>query len=310
MPTLLQRAMWHSRKQYTLFKARAAARSGQVDHPRIFSGLDDEQWFALNTTGYRRYPELQAVLPSMPDANVQKDFIGSHGDSALCEAFRAYQAWRDLAAECNHPISRSSRVLDFGCGWGRTLRFFLRDLPAGNLLGLDVMPLAIDLCKHTNPWCDFRLTSAMPPTNLSSRSFDLIYLYSVFSHLSEEAVDAWVTEFARLMKPGGVLIATTWYRHYIEMCEQSRHRPTPGTHPGSVLAFTGDLQQWFSKYDRGEICHSPVGGGEALASSYYGETCIPVAYVQRNWADRFDFRKFIEADNTRFWQNVIVAQKP
>jgi SAM-dependent methyltransferase len=201
-------------------------------------------------------------------------------------------------------------VLDFGCGWGRTLRFFLRDAPGSNLIGVDVMPLAIQLCKQTNGWCDFRLSPIMPPTDLPGSAFDLVYLYSVFSHLSEESVDAWVTEFARLLKPGGVLIATTWHRGYIEMCAQSRHGPTPGTHPGSVHAFPGRTEEWLASYDRGEMCHSPVGGGEALSSSFYGETCIPSAYVQQKWARRFHFRKFIDADMKRFWQSVIVVQKP
>lgn len=310
MASRLDRALWRPRKLYTLFKARAAARSGQVDHYRIFQGVGDALWFDLNTAGYRKYPELQAVLPSLPNPNDQKKFIGSSGDTALAEAFRAYLAWRDLAAECGHPITADSRVLDFGCGWGRTLRFFLRDVPADRLTGIDVLPEAIGLSQQTNRWCNFRLTPALPPTDLPSGTFDLIYLYSVFSHLSEEAVDAWVTEFARLMKPGGILIATTWYRHYMEICAQSRLGPTPGTHPGSVRAFTGDIQEWLAKYDRGEICHSPVGGGTALDASFYGETCIPAAYARQKWADRFAFRRFIEADQQRFWQNVIVMQKP
>ena len=309
-PSKIERALWRPRKLYTLYKARVAARTGRVDHQRIFAGVSDKLWFSLNTEGYRRYPELQAVLPSLPDPDIQKTYIGSSGDVALGEAFNAYQAWRELAAECGHPITRTSRVLDFGCGWGRTLRFFLRDMPVANFTGVDVSPQAISLCKQTNRWCDFRLTPTMPPTDLPKGTFDLIYLYSVFSHLSEEAVDAWVTEFARLMKPGGVLIATTWFRHYIEMCEQSRHGPTPGTHPRSALAFKGGTEEWLAKFDRGEFCHSPVGGDTALASTFYGETCIPAAYVQRKWTDRLRFRKFIDADAKRFWQSVIVMQKP
>ena len=309
MQNPLERAQRKLRKLNVLRKARAAASSGRVDHPAIFDGVSDDLWLSLNTVDYRRFPELQAVLPSMPDAQLQADYVGSSGDTALSHAFRAYHAWRELAGVHGHALERDSRVLDFGCGWGRTLRFFMRDVVPGNLVGVDVMPPAIDVCRATNRWCDFRVTPAMPPTELPPGSFDLIYLYSVFSHLSEEAVDAWVTEFSRIMKPGGLLIATTWDRNYIALCEQSRHGPTPGTHSGSPEAFRGGVEPWFARYDAGEICHSPVGGGPLLPGSFYGETCIPCAYVQRKWSDRFEFREFIDADRDRFLQSVIVVQK-
>ena len=62
IPSKIERALWRPRKLYTLFKARAAARTGRIDHQRIFAGVSDNLWFSLNTEGYRRYPELQAVL--------------------------------------------------------------------------------------------------------------------------------------------------------------------------------------------------------------------------------------------------------
>jgi hypothetical protein len=83
MPSMVDRAVWRLRTLYTLLKARAAVRSGRIDHPSIFAGVSDRLWFTLNTVAYRRYPELQAVLPSMPDPEVQKRFIGNSGDHAL-----------------------------------------------------------------------------------------------------------------------------------------------------------------------------------------------------------------------------------
>jgi predicted RNA methylase len=47
------------------------------------------------------------------------------------------------------PLSPETRILDFGCGWGRILRFFLKDVPAKNLIGVDVDPEVIEICKET-----------------------------------------------------------------------------------------------------------------------------------------------------------------
>jgi SAM-dependent methyltransferase len=213
-----------------------------------------------------------------------------------------------MAVKYRGPLSPDSRVLDFGCGWGRTLRFFMRDVRRGNLYGVDCMPLAIELCRETNPWSRFALIPPLPPADLPSSHFDLVYLYSVFSHLSEDAQDQWLTEFSRVLRPGGVLIATTWPREYIERCERARHGDTRGTHPGSIPAFIGTAE-WLARYDNDEYCHSAVGGGPALPSTFYGETCIPEGYVRRRWRDRFVFREFI-SDANRCLQSVIVVQKP
>ena len=221
-----------------LTRVQSAARLGNTDlHHRVFSSVTDAEWLWFNTEGYRRFETLRKVLPGLPDEEIQTAFVGAAGDAALGEGFIAYRLWKDLAAKFGRPLNAGSHVLDFGCGWGRVFRFFMRDVPRANLYGLDCMPFAIDLCKKTNPWGQFRLISPLPPCDLPSNTFDLVYLYSVFSHLSEEAEDLWLTEFNRIMRPGGVLIATTWPRDYIERCERARHGDPTGTHPQSHLAF-------------------------------------------------------------------------
>jgi SAM-dependent methyltransferase len=47
----------------------------------------------------------------------------------------------------------------------------------------------------------------MPPLDLEPGSFDLIWSISVFTHLTDNSLP-WLLELHRLLKPGGVLIAT------------------------------------------------------------------------------------------------------
>jgi SAM-dependent methyltransferase len=293
---------------YLLAKAKAMTVLGTADlQHRVFRGIDERRWLWCNTGSSRKFATFRNILPTLPDEQTQINFIGSAGDVALEEAFNAYLLWKEMAAKYGRPVGSESKVLDFGCGWGRTLRFFLKDVPSRNLTGIDVMPFAVELSRKTNPWCNFEMTSALPPTHFSDNSFDLVYLYSVFSHLSEEAHDRWLTEFRRILNPGGILIATTWPRDYIERCDRARNTADKrGTHPGSTHAFM-DTGEALRQYDRGEYCHSPVGGGTALPGSFYGETCIPAEYVRTHWTDRFSFREFISDE--RCSQNVIVAQK-
>lgn len=279
-------------------------------HHRLFGEIGDFQWYWLNTTGYRRLPFIKKLLPGLPDSETQRGFIGKSGDHALREGFNAYRIWKHLAAKHGRPIQQHSRILDFGCGWGRILRFFLRDVAPGNVMGVDVMPMAIDLCKKTNPWATFSLVPSFPPTELPDDHFDLIYLYSVFSHLSEKACDAWITEFRRILKPGGLVIATTWPRQFIEDCARTRREGTRAAHVGAKLSFL-ETADWLARYDRGELCHSPVGAGgnDALPETFYGETCIPQEYPARHWSDRLQFCEFV-TNHPGIYQHILVLRKP
>ena len=39
------------------------------------------------------------------------------------------------------------RVLDYGCGWGRLVRFLARDVPQGSLYGCDPVEAILDVCR-------------------------------------------------------------------------------------------------------------------------------------------------------------------
>lgn len=291
-------------------RIHALARLGYAQAPHIvFEGINDDEWFAINTSAYRRYALLRDLLPGMPDENTQRGFIGNAGDVALSEAYAVYLLIKQAMEKYGRALDRDSKVLDFGCGWGRFTRFFMREVSPRNIYGVDPLQEAIDLCKKTNPLCQFQRIEVVPPIPFPDGTFDLIYLYSVFSHLSEEVHDRWLTEFHRIMKPGAILVATTWDRGYIERCEQVRRGHSVGmTHPMSHKAFV-EPEKWLAKYDAGEFCHSPIGANMELTESFYGESCIPAGYVEKRWSDRFEPREYLYVDMRTRWQNVIVAQK-
>ena len=187
-----------------------------------FAGVDDEFWLWLNTHGYRQNVSLQQILPAMPDDVTQDRFTGLHGDANLASAFGFYKLVKQIAETNLRGLDRCGNILDFGCGWGRIIRLFLRDLAPAQIWGIDCLPEAIEICQATNRWCQFQLTPTMPPSGLPAASFGLVYAYSVFSHLSEDAHRRWLGEFHRILKPGGLLVLTTRDREFINYCEYVR----------------------------------------------------------------------------------------
>jgi SAM-dependent methyltransferase len=148
----------------------------------------------------------------------------------------------------------------------------------------------------------------MPPTSYPDQMFDLIYSYSVFSHLSEEAHLAWLKEFKRIMKPGGLLIVTTRAREMIDYCGMLRTSDDLSEpHLQGLATAFADKDYWQAKYDEGQYCHSPLSGGDILDSSFYGETCIPKTYILKHWTEHFTFLEYIE-DRKISDQNIIAVK--
>ena len=68
-------------------------------------------------------------------------------------------------------------VLDFGCGWGRYTRLFLKDTPPDRIVGVDVDPEFVALSAQLLSGVKFSVVTALPPTDLPANHFDLIYAY-------------------------------------------------------------------------------------------------------------------------------------
>lgn len=315
--SILQRARWFWRHMRSIIDGRSNRKrlrmllepvSPGVSPRDAFSEVSDDYWLWMHTEGYRKSPQLRELLPGLPAESIQRGFTGSAGDTTLREGFVAYALFKRLAEECLEGRELHT-VLDFGCGWGRTIRFFLKDVEASELWGVDCHPLAIETCRQTNRWCRFELVDPLPPSNLPANTFDLIYCYSVFSHLSEEAHDQWLREFKRILGPGGVLIATTWPRQFILRCAELRSQETRAAWQWSAARAFPDTEAALASYDGGGYVHTPTGANnEVLTSAFFGETCIPQRYVETHWTECFDFVDFID-DRSRCPQNVIVVRK-
>ena len=194
-------------------------------------------------------------------------------------------------------------MLDYGCGWGRITRFFLKDVAGENLWGIDCNEGLIDFCRESNRWSRFEVNDPLPPTELAAAHFDLAFSYSVFTHLREDVHLAWLDELRRVVKPGGLLILTVRPRHFISYCAALTAESTP--QPGLVGLFP-DPEQALDDYDHGRFVYAPYpisGYGE-----WWGEACISRAYVEREWPSRaFELLDFVE-DPSRFKQNLVVLR--
>jgi SAM-dependent methyltransferase len=93
--------------------------------------------------------------------------------------------------------------LDFGCGLGR-LTVALRQF-SGEAIGVDISPDMIERARSINPTCQFIHNPYYDLRIFPAERFDLIYSRRVLQHQpSAAAVLRYVSEFVRILKPGGV----------------------------------------------------------------------------------------------------------
>jgi SAM-dependent methyltransferase len=144
---------------------------------------------------------------------------------------RFAELWEQLGPETRTVILNllpdgwtfeGKRVMDFGCGAGRTLKHFLDEAGRAEVWGVDIDEVSIDLLRETlSPPLHVMRSDYMPPLALESSSFDLIWSISVFTHLTDNSLP-WLVELHRMLKPEGLMIATYMGRWTSELLAGDR----------------------------------------------------------------------------------------
>ena len=121
-------------------------------------------------------------------------------------------------------FERLSDVLDFGSGCGRVLRHFTGG-PGPRLHGCDYNPDLIDWCRRHLDDGTYMVNDNDPPLAWEAERFDLVWALSVFTHLPEARQQRWLTELWRVLRPGGLLIASLQGSYYLpQLTEPERRR--------------------------------------------------------------------------------------
>jgi ubiquinone/menaquinone biosynthesis C-methylase UbiE len=94
-------------------------------------------------------------------------------------------------------------ALDFGCGLGRLTRALPR--LCGDVVGVDISEAMLERARSLNPDCQF-IFNPYPDLRLfPDDRFELVYSRRVLQHQhSISAILDYVSEFVRVLKPGGV----------------------------------------------------------------------------------------------------------
>jgi SAM-dependent methyltransferase len=206
---------------------------------------------------------------------------------SLADAAKPLDYYDTLGRETRDGILRhlpsdwtfnEKRILDFGCGAGRTLRHFTDEAGNAEFWGCDIDEQSIRwMEEHMSPPFHVFVNGPEPPLDQPDSSFDLVFAVSVFTHLAS-SWSRWLVDLHRLLKPDGLLVVTFMGRG---MSDEIAGEPWSEDRIGMNVTKYG--QGW----DLGGpmVMHSPWWIEEHWGRAFEILSLAPDGFASKPWLD-------------------------
>lgn len=144
------------------------------------------------------------VMPMRTPADAMRTYLVS-GDLAMQVLERALR-------DQGRTLSELDSFLEFASGYGRVTRFLAMRLDPSRVTVSDICHPAVDFARATFGVSGFYSTESAQALDHAGRH-DVVFVASLFSHLSIEHWGPWLDRLAHLVAPGGFLVFST-HGHY------------------------------------------------------------------------------------------------
>jgi SAM-dependent methyltransferase len=260
----------------------------------------------LHSAGVSTDRELRDLAPPVPPFELRSIVAAPSESVFLWSGLKDAELCADYVDRYVEltPAARAC-VLDFGCGCGRTTRF-LQAISRFDLYGTDVNRRLVSWCRDNLKSVTTTDNPVAPPLKYKEGRFDFIYSLSIFTHLPEKSMIAWLDELARVTASGGfVLVTTHGYPALETICRSS-------THQAMFRLSAKEAELLRSALDNRRYCYRPYGAetvAVAKAGEDYGNSFIHESYIRDHWTRGvFDVVEFVPG-GLRGWQDVTILRR-
>lgn len=162
-------------------------------------------------------------------------------------------------------------------------RVFARDVEPGCLHGCDPVEEILDQCRIDRVPARLARSEFEAERLPFDESFDLVFAFSVFTHISERAHDACLRAIHAGLQPGGLLVLTVRPPEYLA-ASPLMSDVLAALGPDPALRLKEPLYLFAPHPAEGS--HPQYAGGEMA----YGETVITLPYVRERWDPLFELK--------------------
>ena len=273
-----------------------------------FGHLTTEQWRDLLVRSIS-HPVIEGIqFPSYPDAEFQLQIHGECGADALRDPYHLYCFIRSKPF-LREKLGNGAVFLDFGCGWGRISRMFMRDFDLDRMYGFEPQRGTCFMARTLNPYMCFLNGGYTPDGALPADRFDLVVSWSVFSHLSQASATGWLAELARVIRPGGYCLASTWGERFLNALLQEQRKlkqgiPVHWYHAECVEA-AGNVLTHRRRYRSGRF----TWFGANISELYGQASFLPAEAIRRILSENDLPLELIAFDSETLTQDVFILRR-
>jgi SAM-dependent methyltransferase len=241
-----------------------------------FSSLTDDQWHALWLSTEHETHISGLEFPTVPPQDLQLQIHGSATwEVSMGEAFDFY---RFIKSHLEINPTGTDRFLDYGCGWGRMTRPFMRHFNHDKLFGFEPHLLLATIARSLNPYFCVLGGGFRPDGSIPKNWFDLIVGWSIFSHLSRASFKEWLREMSDVLKPGGIGIFTTWGKRFLERLQAEKKLLDEGIdihwYSKVCIEAAGDIAERIEQYERGDFVWFTESGSASYGEAFISELAL------------------------------------
>jgi ubiquinone/menaquinone biosynthesis C-methylase UbiE len=132
--------------------------------------------------------------------------------------------------------ARPGKALDFGCGVGRMTQALAVEFR--ECCGVDISDRMVELANRFNRYgdrCKYVVNLRSDLSIFDSDWFDFVYTVEVLQHLPAELMKHYLTEFVRVLAPGGLLVFEIPVERTIPDHRNAYIRSLPKYHPRRIV---------------------------------------------------------------------------
>jgi ubiquinone/menaquinone biosynthesis C-methylase UbiE len=272
-----------------------------------FGALSDDGWCELLVRSIKE-PVIDGVsFANFPENELQNRIHGNSGATSITEAAKFFKFVKQHTYR-NSNNAAGKRLLDFGSGWGRVIRPFMRDFEFSNLYGFEPNFLYCSLARTLNPYVTFLSGAFVPSGDIPEQFFNFMVGWSIFSHLSLNSATLWLTEAARVVVPGGMCVFTTWGNRFLRRLQKEAAERDAGKqihwYSSVVLAAAGSIEKRILEYERGEFVWFTGGQSRLYGEAFVSESALKQLITQQSLPFAV-----VSFDSTSLGQDAFVLQR-